>query len=145
MLYEADDFQCSFRNCAFDERNHVNSRMPTPPDVLSEAGSRSTYRDDARARMTLTNRRFPPPWSLEQQDACFVVRDGNGQQLAYVYFEDEPGRRLAKGKAAELAALKLVRNKLEEHVRKSCPLMSIKIAARSREQEETRTRTLQPV
>jgi hypothetical protein len=25
-------------------------------------------------------------------DACFVVRDRNGQQLAYVYFEEEPGR-----------------------------------------------------
>jgi len=40
-------------------------------------------------------RHFPPPWSVEEQDACFVVRDGNGQQLAYVYFEDEPGRRSA--------------------------------------------------
>jgi hypothetical protein len=38
-------------------------------------------------------RRFPPPWSVEEQDACFVVRDHNGQALAYVYFEDEPGRR----------------------------------------------------
>jgi hypothetical protein len=37
-------------------------------------------------------RRFPPPWSVEEQSACFVVRDRNGQQLAYVYFEDEPGR-----------------------------------------------------
>jgi hypothetical protein len=36
-----------------------------------------------------------PPWSVEQQDACFVVKDGGGQQLAYVYFEDEPGRRSA--------------------------------------------------
>ena len=40
-------------------------------------------------------RRFPPPWSVEELDVCFVVRDHNGQQLAYVYFEDEPGRRSA--------------------------------------------------
>ena len=33
-------------------------------------------------------RRFPTPWSAEEQD---VVRDCNGQQLAYVYFEDPPG------------------------------------------------------
>jgi hypothetical protein len=39
----------------------------------------------------VTARRFPPPWSVEEQDACFVVRDHNGQQLAYVYLEDEPG------------------------------------------------------
>jgi endonuclease YncB( thermonuclease family) len=43
----------------------------------------------------MTPRRFPPPWSVEEQDACFVVRDQNGQQLAYVFFEDEPGRRSA--------------------------------------------------
>ena len=40
-------------------------------------------------------RRFPPPWSVEELDACFVVRDHNKQQLAFVYFEDEPGRRSA--------------------------------------------------
>ncbi len=41
-------------------------------------------------------RRFPPPWSVDEyNDACFVVRDQNGQQLAYVYFEEEPGRRSA--------------------------------------------------
>jgi hypothetical protein len=34
----------------------------------------------------------PPPWSAEEEmDACFIVRDHNGQALAYVYFEDEPG------------------------------------------------------
>jgi hypothetical protein len=39
--------------------------------------------------------RFPPPWSVEEQPACFVVRDHNGRALAYAYFEDEPGRRSA--------------------------------------------------
>ena len=43
----------------------------------------------------MTPRRFPPPWSVEQSDACFIVRDHNGQALAYIYFEDEPGRRSA--------------------------------------------------
>ena len=36
-------------------------------------------------------RPFPPPWTVEELDACFVVRDHDGQQLAYVYFEERPG------------------------------------------------------
>jgi hypothetical protein len=27
----------------------------------------------------MTPRRFPPPWVVEELDACFVVRDHNGQ------------------------------------------------------------------
>jgi hypothetical protein len=38
---------------------------------------------------------FPPPWSVEETDDCFIVRDANGQPLAYIYFEEEPGRRSA--------------------------------------------------
>ena len=40
-------------------------------------------------------RRFPPPWTVEETQACFVVKDHNGQKLAYVYFEHEPGRQAA--------------------------------------------------
>jgi hypothetical protein len=40
-------------------------------------------------------RRFPSPWTAEQLDVCFVVTDSIGQKLAYVYFEDEPGRQSA--------------------------------------------------
>jgi len=39
--------------------------------------------------------RFPPPWTVQELDACFVVKDGNGQKVAFVYFEDDPGRRSA--------------------------------------------------
>jgi hypothetical protein len=40
-------------------------------------------------------RRFPPPWYIDETGACFIVRDKNGRALAYIYFEEEPGRRSA--------------------------------------------------
>ncbi len=40
-------------------------------------------------------RRFPPPWYVEDIEAAFVVKDSAGQQLAYVYFEEEPRPRSA--------------------------------------------------
>ena len=43
-----------------------------------------------------SRRRFPPPWTIdEMNNACFIVRDKNGQQLGYFYYEQEPGRRTA--------------------------------------------------
>ena len=39
-------------------------------------------------------RLFPPPWSIEESAACFIVRDGDKQALAYVHFESERGRAL---------------------------------------------------
>ena len=45
----------------------------------------------------MPSRRFPPPWSVEELDASSVVKDRDGQKLAYVYFEDESGRRSTAG------------------------------------------------
>jgi hypothetical protein len=28
-------------------------------------------------------------------EACFIVKDANGQKLGYFYYEEEPGRRSA--------------------------------------------------
>ena len=63
------------------------SVAPKPSTLNSFRGCLEQHR--------MTRGRFPPPWSVEEQAACFVVRDQNGQQLAYVYFENEPGRRSA--------------------------------------------------
>jgi hypothetical protein len=40
-------------------------------------------------------RRFPPPWSIDEQQESFIVRDATGQALAYIYFEDEPQRQMS--------------------------------------------------
>jgi hypothetical protein len=42
-----------------------------------------------------SDRRFPPPWSAEEQPNYYVVRDANGQQIAYVHYSNDPDRRAA--------------------------------------------------
>ena len=56
----------------------------------------------------MTPRRFPHPWDIEEHNrSCFIVRDNNGQALAYVYF-DEP-RTAANLLTRELSARTAVR------------------------------------
>ncbi len=56
-------------------------------------------------------RRFPPPWTIEEHnDACFIVKDHNGQALAYVYFELEPGRRTAANLLTKDVARRIAAN-----------------------------------
>jgi hypothetical protein len=57
-------------------------------------------------------RNFPLPWSVEELDSCFVVKDTDGQALAaYMYFEKEPLRRyrrselLTRDEAQRIAAI----------------------------------------
>ena len=69
----------------------------------------------------MERRRFPPPWSVEERQSCFIAKDGNGQALAFVYFEDEPGRRSAENLMShnEAGALALNIAKLPDLLRKS--------------------------
>ena len=57
----------------------------------------------------MTSRRFSPPWTVEEIAPYFIVRDHNGQSLAFVCCEDEPGRRatgklLTRDEARRIAA-----------------------------------------
>jgi hypothetical protein len=35
-------------------------------------------------------RRFPPPWTIDDNGSCFIVKDDDGHALAYAYYENEP-------------------------------------------------------
>jgi hypothetical protein len=72
-------------------------------------------------RLGASPRRFPPPWQIEETGACFIVRDANGQALAYVYFEEEPGRRAAAHLLTRDDARRIAANvaKLPELVKRS--------------------------
>jgi hypothetical protein len=56
----------------------------------------------------MPDRSFPPPWSSEEHSGYFVVRDKNGQAIAYVYHGSAAGRRpdetlLTKDEARRIA------------------------------------------
>jgi hypothetical protein len=51
-------------------------------------------------------RRFPPPWTVEEQKTWFAVRDREGQRLAYVYFDNPraAAKPLTRDEARRIAA-----------------------------------------
>jgi hypothetical protein len=52
----------------------VNNILGTA--VLTHYIVRESFSDN-KANITLMPRRFPPPWSIEEGAACFIVRDHN--------------------------------------------------------------------
>ncbi len=53
---------------------------------------------------------MPLPAAAEETDACFIVRDKNGQALAYVSSEDDPGRRSAANRLTRDEARRIAAN-----------------------------------
>jgi hypothetical protein len=86
--------------------------------IVSDCRTRGNARQDTTPLNTLLQRRFPPPWSIDELEACFVVRDHHGQQLAHV--KDEPGRRSAAKLLTKDEVRRIAANiaKLPELVRK---------------------------
>jgi hypothetical protein len=58
--------------------------------------------------MADARRRFPPPWRADKIPGGYVVRDANGQALAYLYSRDDPtealqAKMLTKDEARRIA------------------------------------------
>jgi hypothetical protein len=57
-------------------------------------------------QVAMPERRFPPPWTVEEGETYFVVKDNDGQRLAYIHFDDprSAAKRLTRDEARRIAA-----------------------------------------
>ena len=86
------------RRCA--AQSHRVIELVVSDDSRRECDLINFHRRE-RGDFQMTERSFPPPWDIEEANAsCFIVRDNNGQALAYSYYKEEPGRRSAVARSA---------------------------------------------
>jgi len=81
-------------------QQNLSSLLSPTPNAQKHTERRTSdrrLRESARERYDrcMSGRGFPSPWTVEDNDACFVVTDANGQTLGYFYFEEDYGRRSA--------------------------------------------------
>jgi hypothetical protein len=51
----------------------------------------------------VTARRIPPPWTVAEPSACFVLCDAGGKTIAYVYCEEAAAKLLTRDEARRIA------------------------------------------
>ena len=64
--------------------------------------------------------RFSAPWTAEEHDFCFIVRDSNYQVLAYIYFGDDPLWRVTARRCTHVFGQTRFRRRTIQTIR-SCP------------------------
>jgi uncharacterized protein (DUF2164 family) len=75
----------------FTERGIREIKDDPAAGVALQKTAASRASDGPRAALFVTE----TSRSVEELDACFVVRDASGQKLGYFYYEEESGRRSA--------------------------------------------------
>ena len=59
-------------------------------NVLGFAAGFTEAQNGLASLVSLPMRRFPAPWTVEKIAGGLVVRDANGQSLAYLYTRENP-------------------------------------------------------
>jgi hypothetical protein len=84
------------RSAATRQRSRHGSRIEVGRLSAHWAEGRTTKTKflggHTRHQRGYSDARFPQPWTVDEADSelerrCFIVRDADGQALAYVYFE----------------------------------------------------------
>jgi hypothetical protein len=72
--------------------NHVHPRSRSDP---GDRGAHNCELDLCLGRekeaVKVQPRRFPPPWSIGGNQACYWVEDAEGKQVAFIYFVTAAG------------------------------------------------------